>query len=767
MVLRISVLDHSIFRLRYATDGFFTDDFSYALDKDYTWPCPAVSLVDHSTFYELRSDTLSCRIHKTDCCVGFFTLDNKTICVDEKGFHWENNEVYGGDIVQLSKKAHDGERYYGLGDKPMAMNMRGKRLVNWGTDEYGFNKDQDPIYKNIPFYIGIYRENAYGIFFDNTFKTHFDFSSERRGTTSFWADGGEMNYYFIYVPDPIHVVERYTHLTGKPELTPLWALGYHQCKWSYYPESKVKEIAQGFREKEIPCDALYLDIDYMDGFRCFTWDKEKFPDPTRMIGELMEDGFKTVVMIDPGIKVDKDYWVFKEGFENNYFCKRADGPLMVGKVWPGDCAFPDYTSKKVRKWWSGLYKEMIAEQGVRGVWNDMNEPAVFEVESKTFPLDVRHSYDGHHCSHRKAHNVYGMQMVRATYHGVKQFVFPYRPFVITRSLYAGTQRYCSAWTGDNIASWEHIFIANMQCLRMAISGFSFIGTDIGGFIEQPTSELYIRYMQLGVFHPFFRTHSSGDHGDQEPWSFGKMALDIVRDVIELRYKLLPYIYSTFYQYITNGTPILRPIAFAFHDDPETHHRQDEFLMGDHLLACPVMEPGVKGRYMYLPKGRWYNIWTEEVLEGGEESWHDIPIQRMALYVREGAIIPIYPVMQYVGEKVVDELMLHVFYKEGTEQSFLYEDSGDKYDYEHGDHNLKNLTFIGNGNSIKIEQNIEGEYSPTYKHAKIVIHGLSWTANKIKVNGKGIETEIITDDSGLTSFKVRHDFTSVSVLKAGE
>ena len=407
-----------------------------------------------------------------------------------------------------------------------------------------------------------------------------------------------MNYYFIYGPQMSQVVKAYTNLTGTPELPPMWAMGYHQSKWSYYPESNVRAIAKNFRKMRIPCDAIYLDIDYMDGFRCFTWDKSRFPNPKKMISDLEEKGFKTVVMIDPGIKIDKDYWVYQEAIENDYFCKRADGAFMKGKVWPGECNFPDFTNPQVREWWAELYKEMMSEIGVHAVWNDMNEPAVMEVPTKTAPLDTRHDYDGHPCSHRKAHNVYGMQMVRATYEGIKKYVYPKRPFVITRAAFAGTQRFSSTWTGDNVATWEHLWIANVQAQRMCMSGYSFVGSDIGGFAEQPNGELFARWIQLGVFHPFCRVHSSGDHGDQEPWSFDDEVTNIVRKFIELRYQLLPYLYTMFYRYSKEGVPMLKPLVHFDQEDHQTHFRTDEFIFGEQILICPVHEPNAQGRRMY-------------------------------------------------------------------------------------------------------------------------------------------------------------------------
>ena len=545
-----------------------------------------------------------------------------------------------------------------------------------------------------------------------------------------------MNYYFFYGPKMNDVVESYTDLTGKPhQLPPLWALGFHQCKWSYYPKSRVKEVTDKFRELEIPCDAIYLDIDYMDGFRCFTWNKEYFPEPKKMIKELADKGFKTVAIIDPGIKIDKDYKIFKEAIENDYFCRRADGDYMKGKVWPGACYFPDFTNPDVREWWSGLFKELIEETGIKGVWNDMNEPAVMEVPNKTFPDDVRHDYDGHPCSHRKAHNVYGMQMARATYQGLKKYSYPKRPFVITRAAYSGTQRYTSTWTGDNVATWEHLWIANIQAQRLALSGFSFAGSDIGGFAEQPSGELFARWVQLGVFHPFFRVHSSGEHGDQEPWSFNPDITAIVKKYIELRYQLLPYLYTAFWNYVDHGTPLLKSLVLYDQEDVQTHYRTDEFIFGEHILACPVLEANTKGRRMYFPRGDWYNFWTDELINGGKEMWVDADIDVMPTYIRAGAIIPKFPIQQYVGEKEITQVTLDVYYKEGKESSQLYSDAQDGYDYTKGRYSLRNFKFTGRKKELIINQFKEGKFITAYTQFKIQIHGLPFEIGEIQVDNE--------------------------------
>ena len=764
VTLQITVVRDSVLRFRYTTTSNFDEDFSYAITKYASTGYNHLEITENEGAYIITTQKLICTVNKVDLKIALFDAKDKTlISQDELGFHWEESFEFGTDIVKMSKVSHDGESYFGLGDKPGSLNLKGKRYENWVTDSYAYGKDSDPIYKAIPFYTGLHHGKAYGIFFDNTFRAFFDFAHERKNVTSFWAQGGEMNYYFVYGPEMNDVVAKYTDLTGKPHQMPaLWTLGYHQCKWSYYPESKVTAVAAKFRELQIPCDAIYLDIDYMEGFRCFTWNKEYFPDPKRMVKELMDDGFKTIVIIDPGIKVDKDYSVFQEGLENDYFCKRADGPYMKGKVWPGECYFPDFTNPKVRDWWSGLFKELIEDIGVKGVWNDMNEPAVMEVPNKTFPNDVRHDYDGNPCSHRKAHNIYGMQMARATYQGLKKFGYPKRPFVITRSAYSGTQRYTSTWTGDNVATWEHLWIANVQAQRMAMSGFSFVGSDIGGFAEQPNGELYARWIQLGVFHPFCRTHSSGDHGEQEPWTFGDEITGIVKKYIELRYQLLPYLYTAFWHHINDGTPILKSLVLHDQADVQTHFRTDEFIYGDKILICPILEAYSKGRRLYLPKGKWFNYWNNRATEGGKEIWVDADLETMPIFVKEGAVIPKYPIQQYVGEKEFDEITLDIYYKKGKETSTLFDDAHDGYDYTKGRYSLRTLKLTGKKDELIIQQHKSGKFDAVYKTFKLNLIGLPFKISTIQIDNEEIKFEDIKVN-GDNTLVVDKEFTELHIM----
>lgn len=759
--VEVRVVSDEIIRVRLAPHGVFLADFSYAV-PEVDQKVSTFHLEEHEAFYSITTNTVTVKINKEDFLISFHdTLSGGLMSSDSSPMHWEENVDFGGYYVYATKTCKPEENFFGLGDKSGNMNLRGRQFQNWNTDAYSFGWEQDPLYRTIPFYIGVHENKAYGIFFDNTFRSYFDFAKEEPDKTSFWADGGELQYYYIHGEHMMDVVKRYQSLTGTHPMPPKWALGFHQCRWSYYPESKVREIAQGFRDRQIPCDAIYLDIDYMDGYRCFTWNKKYFPDPKKMIADLANMGMKTIVMIDPGIKVDDNYWVFKEGKENGFFCRRSDDYFMEGHVWPGRCQFPDFTNPTVRDWWGGLYKELVG-MGVAGVWNDMNEPAVFG--SGTFPNDVRHYYEGHRGSHRKAHNVYGMQMVRSTYEGLKQLMRNKRPFTITRAGYSGMQRYACVWTGDNVATWEHLKIGNIQCQRLSISGVPFCGTDIGGFSGEPDGELFTRWLQLGTFSPFMRAHSAGDTAEREPWSFGEPYTSINRKFIELRYRLMPYLYSVFWEHHRYGFPILRPLVMLEQELVSNHYRQDEFTFGDKILVCPVLEQGAVSRTVYLPKGQWYNFWTHELLDGGAELKIDAPLESMPLFIRAGSVIPEYPVMQYVGEKPIDEVCLNVYYANYEVNSFLFEDHGDTFAYEQEIYSEKKFNIKGDENCLLIRQSVEGLYTPNYEQYDYQVMGLPFKVDKIFVDDKELDNFIV-DEQGCLKFKTNKNFMHIKIIGA--
>jgi alpha-glucosidase len=757
--LEISVLSDHVMRVRFAADGFFERDFSYAIRPDFKAKKTDFQFKESAESFNIKTGNIQCVIGKTKPKIDFLTASGSPILEDDTGFHWESNTLLNGNYIYCSKKIQEEEYYFGLGDKPTELNLRGKRLQNWASDKYGFEKDTDPIYRDIPFYLGMHHGMAYGVFFDNSYRKFFDFGFEDKTVASFWADGGQMCYYVIFGPELVKVVERYAWLTGTHELPPLWTLGYHQSKWSYFPESKVMEVANEFRSRKIPCDSIHLDIDYMDGFRCFTWNNERFPDPKAMVEKLKTMGIKPIPIIDPGIKVDEDYQVYQQGFENNHFCRRSEGGMMSGDVWPGKCLFPDFTKPETRKWWGTLFKD-LTDIGIQGVWNDMNEPTVFG--QVTFPDDVRHDHDGDNASHRKVHNVYGMQMARATQEGLKKLSPQKRPFCLTRAGFSGVQRYSAIWTGDNIGNWEHLWLANIQCQRLSMSGVSFVGSDIGGFIGEPDGNLLARWIQLGVFHPFFRGHSSGDRGDKEPWVFGEAVEKIVRKYIELRYKLLPYIYTTFWQHSHFGTPIVRPLSFLDQNDPETHYRMDEFGFGDSLLICPVSQPHEEGRWMYLPKGGWFNYWEESYYEGGIQIWVDSPLDTLPLFVKAGAVLPQYPVQQYVGEKKIEAVNLHIYHVDGKVESVLYEDAGDGYAHQNGEKNVIKFAVEGNAKSLRIQKTVEHSgYKSSHKKYEVYLHGLPFNPFKSEADGQKVELKY-TKRSYVFHFTLQKDFKEILI-----
>lgn len=752
----ITVVSDEIIRVRMAPQGIFLVDFSYALAlEDYR--ISRINFHEDDEVYKISTNTVICTIRKIDFNISFRDREDTLINEDEYPMHWEENTEFGGYYVYCTKKSFPEESFFGLGDKPTEFNIKGKRFTLWGTDTYAFAKDQDPLYRNIPFYIGLKNGISYGLFFDNTFKSYFDFGFEEPDKVSFWADGGELNYYYIHGPQMIEVVKRYSSLTGRHPMPPMWALGYHQCRWSYFPEKKVKDIASFFRQKRIPCDAIYLDIDYMDGYRCFTWNKKYFPDPKRMIRELKDDGFQTVVIIDPGIKVDENYYIYKEAKEKNYFCRRCDDYFMEGHVWPGRCQFPDFTNPEVRDWWGDLFKEYV-EMGIAGIWNDMNEPAVFGLG--TFPNDVRHNYDGKRGSHRKAHNIYGMQMVRATYEGLKKLQSK-RPFTITRSGYSGVQRYSSVWTGDNVASWEHLRLAGTMCQRLSISGISFCGSDIGGFTGDPDGELFTRWIQLGVFAPLMRAHSAGDTPEREPWSFGEKYENICRFYIELRYKLLPYIYSAFWEHFRLGFPILRPVVMHEQNNFENHLRQDEFTFGDKILVFPVYEPECKSVNVYLPNGNWYYYWDNRLIKGGDLVQVETPIEILPIFVKGGSVIPEYPVMQFTGEFEINELVMNIYYSELPVNSFVYEDLGEGYGYENNQYLERKFLVGDHGQGFIISQSMEGAYSPRYENFHIKLIGLPFKVGKVLIDNWEIHSYEISDNQ-ILSFICNKSFRNIEI-----
>lgn len=681
------------------------------------------------------------------------------LCEDEAGFACAEEAEWGGHQVMCTKfRRHHDEAYFGLGDKSGSLNLAFHRYTLWNSDCYGFDQYSDPLYKSVPFFAAVHQGEAWGIFFDNAFRSIFDFGASNNQLISFGADGGEMDYYFIYGPLLRDVTARYTRLTGLPEMPPRWALGYQQSKMSYYPQQEVLDIAQRLRSERIPCDVIYLDFDHMDSYKSLTWNQEHFPAPQAMLAELAESGFHTITIVNPCVKIEPGYFLYDEGIEQVNFCRRADGPLTHATVWENLSHFPDFTNPRVRDWW-GQKHHSFMDQGVSGFWNDMNEPTAFRGHEPFFPIDTRHNFDDHPCSHRKAHNLYGMLMCRATHEGMTAYAPQKRPFILTRATFSGGQRYAAVWTGDNVATWDHLWIGNVQVQRLSTSGFSFAGTDIGGFLQEPGGELYLRWIQIAVFHPLMRTHSSGDTAEQEPWSFGEEILPLVRAAIELRYRLLPYLYTLFYRYVTTGVPVVQPLAYLDQFDIGTYNRMDEFGLGEDIVICPVMEEGCTSRRMYLPSGNWYHYFTGQRQRGNVEFDVETPVEHGVMFVREGAVIPHFPVMQHTAERPVETVDLCVWHKHGTYDSQWYDDEGDGYGYHDGHYCLRTYSFNGGALEVCLRQTWEGSYRSACRQVRVHFKALPFVPIRAFCDGEEL---FLHEDSGHLVLTVRENFGELTV-----
>ncbi|MDU4935191.1 MAG: glycoside hydrolase family 31 protein [Peptostreptococcaceae bacterium] len=635
--------------------------------------------------------------------------------------------------VFIPKKMEENMYFYGLGEKTGHLNKKGCHYKNWNTDDpTPHGETYDRLYKTIPFLITLREQEAFGIFFDNTFESDFDLGKENSEYYYFAAVDGNIDYYFIYGPTVKSVINNYTYLTGTTPLPQLWTLGYQQSRWAYCPDTNVYEIAKKFREKKIPCDVIHLDIEYMDDFRVFTWDKNKFKNPQKMISDLKDDGYKVITIIDPGVKVDKGYKIYDEGLKNSYFVTDKNGILYTNWVWPGNSAFPDFANKEVRRWWSNNQKIMI-DYGVSGIWNDMNEPASF---NGPLPDDIQFNDDGEYVEHKEIHNVYGHLMSQSTYEGIKKYTNK-RPFVITRACYAGTQKYSTVWTGDNQSTWEHLRMSIPMLMNLGMSGISFCGTDVGGFGFDTTKELLSRWVQVGAFTPLFRNHTSIYTRDQEPWAFDEETEDIYRKYVKLRYKLLPYIYDEFKKGESSGLPLVRPLLLDYQNDEETYEINDEFLCGENILVAPVLEQGKRARMVYLPKGnKWIDYWTKEIFEGGEYVIKKTPLDICPIYIKENSIIPNYPNINYIGEKEIDILKLDI-YINGKSNSYIhYQDDGESFDYRVGKYNLYKFEVI-NGDVIKFKTSVlHRNYDKVYKGYEVIFNNIK--CRKIEMDGIDIE-----------------------------
>ncbi len=620
------------------------------------------------------------------------------------------------------------EQIFGLGEHTTPGNRRGRTHIMWNRDPAGYTAGDEPINLNIPVYLGIQPgAQAYLVFYENPTYAEFDLGYTTDNVAEHRFAGGMLRYY-VAIGTTAQVLTRYTELTGRHPLPPLWMLGYQQSRWSYASEERVRKLARDFQEHEVPCDVIYLDIDYMDGFRCFTWDRQRFPDLPGLAADLREQGIKLITIIDPGIKRDPDYAVYREGVQGQHFCTLPDGNIFHAPVWPGMCAFPDFTNPATRRWWGELYRPLV-DIGIAGFWNDMNEPAVFSNGfDPTLPEPVQHHLEGRGGDHRQAHNIYGMQEVRATHEGLSRLRPDHRPVVITRAGWAGVQRYALSWTGDNESSWESLKLTIPMVVGLGLSGLGFTGADVGGFVGEADGELFTRWIQMGAFMPLYRAHTVLGTPDQEPWSYGEPYLSIVRRFIQLRYELLPYLYTATWQMSTRGWPMVRPLWW---DDPQAPRVDDSFLCGDHLLVAPITEPQTDTREVVLPQGTWYEFWTNRRYQSAVTAY--APLETMPLFVREGAVLTLGEYGASVERRLQKFLRLHLYplTTDGQAVTELYEDAGDGY----GDSRLSRFTQQRAADKLILTWESAGDYRPPYEHIELLLNGLDRAPREVRADGE--------------------------------
>lgn len=590
------------------------------------------------------------------------------------------------DSVTIIKKLGKDDAIYGLGDKPGCLNKRGYSYVNWNTDDPAPHVDSfKSLYKSIPFFIVLGDEYCYGIFADNTYKTTFDFGYENTDYYLVEHEKGELDYYFMPGNDMAEVVGLYTSLTGTTPLYQRWIYGSHQSRWGYYTQDEVLDIADKFRELDIPCDVIHMDIDYMNGYRVFTFDDKKFPDVKGLSEKLADRGVKLISIIDPGVKKDEDYFMYKEGMEMDAFAHDTDGSVYENAVWPGTSVFPDFTKQSVRSWWGDKTK-ILLEHGISGIWNDMNEPASF---NGPLPDDVQFEYG----AHEKVHNIYGHFMAKATYDGLAKNDGGKRPFVLTRAAYAGSQKYCGGWTGDNHSIWAHIALSLEQVCNLSVSGLAMCGSDIGGFGSDTTPELLVRFYEAAVFVPFFRNHSAMGTRRQEPWQFDETTIDAVRKTVKLRYRFIPYIYDLAHECEKTGAPIVRPLVYEYPVDKHVRNISDEYMLGSFVLVAPVIAPGKEAREVYLPDGDWYDYYTGEKYSGGRYILADAPLDKVPVFIKAGAIIPVADGEIRSTEDITEDKISILTYP-GKGSFVHYQDDNETFAYRDGAYNAVEYTLDG-------------------------------------------------------------------------
>lgn len=669
------------------------------------WATPQFDAKEKNGQYTIKTSKISVVVNEKP--FGIKILDDKGNVITEDYMKNGATSGYENGKPYVFKKTDKNENFYGFGEQTEStLNKRGTSMGMYNTDAYAYDNNTKYVYTDIPFFMGLKDGKAYGMLFDNSYRSYYNMAKESDDYYYFYANGGTLTYYFMYGPDISHILDQYTQLTGKMNLPSEWSLGLQQSAWGYTPD-QIDNVASTYRAKNIPLDTMNFDIDYMNGYRVFTFNNA-YKSALDKLKAM--PGFHAVTINDPGVKQDTNYSIFNQGTANDYWVKNANGSTFIGPVWAGDSAFPNFLKSDVRNWWSTNIASSLLNSGVDGIWNDMNEPAVFNNDpgfDHTMPLDAFGLDDNNNkTTSAEFHNMYGHFEDLATYNAWAANNSNKRPFVLTRDMYAGTQRYAAIWTGDSVSDWEHLQMSLPMNMNLGLSGASFVGNDIGGFAGEATPELFARWIELGSFLPFSRIHYDGvsdRNYTQEPWSFGTNVENISKKYIDMRYQLLPYLYNAFNNSAKTGAPVQQPLVYQFQKDPNTYNISDQFMFGDSMMVAPVVEQGKTSRTVYLPQGQtWVNFWDNKEYKGGQTITIDAPLDYMPIFIKKDSIIPTRDVQQYTGEKPLTNLILNTYLDNKANYSF-YEDDGKTLDHNNGKYNVTNFDVKQAGNEIEFSQ----------------------------------------------------------------
>lgn len=768
----IVALRDDVLRIRISRTGALPEDASWAvLDSARRSSVPVLAETSGNHF-GFRTRALIVELDKSTLQLTLRDPAGKILQQDARPVRFD------GDAFRIYKSMPPDEHYFGLGDKTGPLDRRNEAFTLWNTDAYRFQESTDPLYKSIPYFMAYRAGRALGVLLDNTWRTSFDFGKESAEMYSFGAAAGPLDYYLIYGPSPKQVVETYAWLTGTPPLPPLWTLGFQQSRYSYTPQARVLEVAHRFRADAIPADAIYLDIGFQEKNRPFTVDRAAFPDFPGMIAQLKAENFHVVAIADLHIAnlPGKNYFPYDSGMAGDHFVKNPDGSIYTGAVWPGPSVFPDFTRRQTRVWWGTLFRD-LNRAGVAGIWNDMNEPSVFDVPTKTMPEDVLHriaepGFAARTATHAEIHNVYGMENSRATYDGLRALDPNNRPFVLTRATYAGGQRYAATWTGDNSSSWNHLRLSTPMLENLGLSGFAFSGADVGGYAGTPAPELLTRWLEVAAFQPIDRDHTEIGSSDQEPWAGDPRQVAIRRHYIEARYQLIPYLYTLAEEASRTGLPMMRPLFLEFPEAAPDRHPLDmdigasgEFLLGADLLIAPSSYPDEREAYtVEFPSPGWYNYWTgariaPPVLAASSNSAAPpVPqppsisvspeLAELPVFVRPGSILPVAPVVQSTEETPQGPLTLRVYVGEPCGGA-LYQDDGKSYAYQRGVFLRMNFSCAESSDGLRLKIGPhEGLYQAWWKEIRIEIYGWTPKHDEILVNAKKVAARLDREPQGV-------------------